>query len=93
MTTTDPRRVTGIDGYEATQNYHLWFRSYDTSRGMKITHSVHILVAAEEPGCFGLVDLWQGPLSKLISDAVAQGFLRQVADTAPVQLDLFGAVA
>ncbi len=88
-------RITGLDGYEAALDYHLWFRSYPQrpARAGGPTHSVHIARPGTEPGCFTLAELWQGPLPKLIRDAVTQGYLRKAAEVEPVgQLELFAGV-
>jgi hypothetical protein len=81
-------RITGLSGYEAIGDHHLWFRAYNSPRKGAPTHSVHILWPTGEPGCFTLSALWQGPLQQLIKDAVAQTYMRKVADAPaePVQL-------
>ncbi len=88
----DRGRITGLDGYEAARNFRLWFKAYDRPPRGGPTHSVHIVLPAPS-GHFTLVELWQGPLNKLIKDAVTQGYLRKAAEVEPVgQLELFAGV-
>jgi hypothetical protein len=87
-------KVTGLPGYEAIDDFHLWFRTYDSPRKGAPSHSVHILRPNGKPGCFTLAELWQGPLNKLVKDALIGGYMRKVADVPapPAQLELFGAL-
>jgi hypothetical protein len=68
-------RITGLPGYEAIGDFHLWFRTYNSPRKGAPTHSVHILRPNGKPGCF-------------IKDAVAQTYMRKVADVPAEPLQL-----
>lgn len=82
------KRVTGIDGYEAALEYDMWFRAYDRPRKGTPTHSVHIVRPSGQPGRGVLVDIWQGPLTKLIKDAVIGGYIVKVAEVPAEPLQL-----